>query len=273
MTVEPTSHPDSSAHHVLDGQRPPSSRRLTATKQVFAACALMVLLTNCSSLERLRNIGEQPTLEAIQNPTTRAGYKPVQMPMPAPQPAVYQPNSLWRTGSRAFFKDQRASQVGDILTVQIKITDRAQFENETQRSRVNRENSGVDNFIGSKAVSPSSPFAPPFRILTADSNGSSEGKGSIDRKEELLTNLAAVVTQVLPNGNLVIEGKQEIRVNFEVRELVVAGIVRPEDIQSDNTIESTKIAEARIAYGGRGQITDVQQPRYGQQVLDVLLPF
>ena len=90
---------------------------------------------NCSSLDRLRNIGEQPTLEAIQNPTTRAGYKPVQMPMPAPQPAIYQPNSLWRTGSRAFFKDQRANQVGDILTVQIKITDRAQFENETQRSR------------------------------------------------------------------------------------------------------------------------------------------
>jgi flagellar L-ring protein FlgH len=250
-----------------------ASRTPAKTRQVLLACALATLVANCSSLERLRNIGEQPNLEAIQNPTTRAGYKPVQMPMPAPQPAVYQPNSLWRTGSRAFFKDQRANQIGDILTVQVKITDRAQFENETQRSRKNVENSGVDNFIGSKAISPTSPFAPPFRILTADSNGSSEGKGSIDRKEELLTNLAAVVIQVLPNGNLVIEGKQEIRVNFEVRELIVAGIVRPEDIQSDNTIESTKIAEARIAYGGRGQITDVQQPRYGQQVLDVLLPF
>ena len=252
---------------------PASRNKHSVTERIFVACSLVALLTNCSSLDRLRNIGEQPNLEAIQNPTTRAGYKPVQMPMPAPQAAIYQPNSLWRTGSRAFFKDQRANQIGDILTVQIKITDRAQFENETQRSRKNLENSGVDNFIGSKAVSATSAFAPPFRILTADSNGSSEGKGSIDRKEELLTNLAAVVTQVLPNGNLVLEGKQEIRVNFEVRELIVAGIVRPEDIQSDNTIESTKIAEARIAYGGRGQITDVQQPRYGQQVLDVLLPF
>jgi flagellar L-ring protein precursor FlgH len=264
MTVEPK----------LYYSRSDAVRRTpTVTEQAFVACAMVVLLTNCSSLDRLRNVGEQPNLEAIQNPTTRAGYKPVQMPMPTPQPAIYQPNSLWRTGSRAFFKDQRANQIGDILTVQIKITDRAQFENETQRSRKNVENSGVDNFIGSKTLGPTNPWAPPFRILTADSNGSSEGKGSIDRKEELLTNLAAVVTQVLPNGNLVIEGKQEIRVNFEVREIVVAGIVRPEDIQSDNTIESTKIAEARIAYGGRGQITDVQQPRYGQQVLDVLLPF
>ena len=96
---------------------------------------------------------------------------------------------------------------------------------------------------------------------------------NVFRQRGIKKNVATVVTQVLPNGNLVVEGKQEIRVNFEIRELIVAGIVRPEDIQSDNTIDSTKIAQARIAYGGRGQISDVQQPRYGQQVLDVLLPF
>jgi flagellar L-ring protein precursor FlgH len=279
MTVETTLHlvpsnPATQGPTVHEpASSPPIRRKFSVTEQLFIGFSLVMLLSNCSSLERLRTIGEQPSLEAIQNPTTRAGYKPVQMPMPAPQPAVYQPNSLWRTGSRAFFKDQRANQVGDILTVQVKITDRAQFENETQRSRSNKEDSGIGDFIGAKALSPAAAKYLPGRILTADSTASSEGKGSVDRKEELLTNLAAVVTQVLPNGNLVIEGKQEIRVNFEVRELVVAGIVRPEDIQSDNTVESTKIAEARIAYGGRGQITDVQQPRYGQQVLDVLLPF
>ena len=113
----------------------------------------------------------------------------------------------------------------------------------------------------------------PGKILTTDSSSQYDGKGTVDRKEILKTNVAAVVTQLLPNGNLVVEGKQEIRVNFEIRELIVAGIVRPEDIQSDNTIDSSKIAQARIAYGGRGQITDFQQPRYGQQVTDILLPF
>ena len=177
-----------------------------------------------------------------------------------------------RNGSRAFFKDQRARQVGDLLTVTVNITDKANIENDTSRSRTNKEDSGITDFIGSQTVTQANKILP-GRILTADSTSSSEGKGSVDRKEALQTNVAAVVTQVLPNGNLVVEGKQEIRVNFEIRELIVAGIVRPEDIQSDNTIDSTKIAQARIAYGGRGQITDVQQPRYGQQVMDVLLPF
>ena len=230
------------------------------------------LLSDCSAIDRLKTLGEQPPLAAVENPTTRPGYKPVQMPMPPAQLASYSPNSLWRNGSRAFFKDQRAHQIGDILTVTVNFTDKANIANETQRSRTNKEDSGVDNFFG-KAKLPIVNNALPTRIFTADSTASSDGKGSVVRSEALQTNVAAVVTQVLPNGNLVVEGKQEIRVNFEVRELIVAGVVRPEDIDSDNTIDSTKIAQARIAYGGRGQITDVQQPRYGQQVLDVVLPF
>ncbi len=113
----------------------------------------------------------------------------------------------------------------------------------------------------------------PGRLLTADSNSQSNGNGTINRQDQLLTNVAAVVTQVLPNGNMVIEGKQEIRLNYEVRELIVAGVVRPEDIESDNTIDLPKIAEARVAYGGRGTLTNIQQERWGQQALDVLLPF
>jgi flagellar L-ring protein precursor FlgH len=241
-----------------------------------AICSLLLAasaLGGCSSIDRLSQIGEQPKLSAIDNPTTQPGYKPVQMPMPKPEVASYSPNSLWRNGSRAFFKDQRATHVGDLLTVTVNITDKANIANETQRSRTNSEDSGITDFIGSKTLGVQAQKVLPGRILTADSTASSDGKGSVQRTEALQTNVAAVVTQVLPNGNLVVEGKQEIRVNYEIRELVVAGIVRPEDIQSDNTIDSSKIAQARIAYGGRGQIMDVQQPRYGQQVMDVLLPF
>jgi flagellar L-ring protein precursor FlgH len=247
-------------------------KALPVMRQLTLAVMAASLLSGCAAIERLKTIGEPPPLSAIDNPTARPGYKPVQMPMPAAQPAAYSPNSLWRNGSRAFFKDQRAHQVGDILTVKVNITDKANIDNETKRSRDSQDDSGIDNFFGKTKV-PIMNTPVPTRIFTADSTTSTEGKGSVNRSEALETNVAAVVTQVLPNGNLVIEGRQEIRVNFEVRELIVAGVVRPEDIESDNTIQSTKIAQARIAYGGRGQITDVQQPRYGQQVLDVLLPF
>jgi flagellar L-ring protein FlgH len=242
------------------------------TRHAVLAALAASLLGGCAAFDRLKDLGQQPALSSVDNPTTRPGYKPVQMPMPAAQPASYNPNSLWRNGSRAFFKDQRAHQIGDILTVKVNITDKAIIDNETKRSRDTKEDSGVDNFFG-KPKLPILNTQVPTRIFTSDSTTSSDGKGSVNRSEALTTNVAGVVTQVLPNGNLVIEGKQEIRVNFEIRELIVAGIVRPEDIESDNTIDSSKIAQARIAYGGRGQLSDMQQPRYGQQVLDVLLPF
>jgi flagellar L-ring protein FlgH len=250
---------------------------MMSSRVVLLRCALLstvaVLVSSCSSIDRLRNIGEQPPLSPVDNPTTKPGYKPVQMPMPTPQPASYNPNSLWRNGSRAFFKDQRAHQVGDILTVKVNINDTAQFANETQRSRTTTEDSSITNFIGANTIANPAKAVLPGSLLTTNGQSQSDGKGSINRQEELQTNVAAVVTQLLPNGNMVIEGKQEIRVNFEIRQLIVAGVVRPEDIESDNTIDLPKIAEARVAYGGRGQITDFQQPPYGQQVMDVILPF
>jgi flagellar L-ring protein precursor FlgH len=249
--------------------------RSRCNRIVVTGASLLILsvASGCSSIDRLSQIGEKPKLSSIENPTAQPGYKPVQMPMPKPEAVSYNANSLWRNGSRSFFKDQRAHQIGDLLTVTVNITDQANFANETQRSRSNKEDSGITNFLGSSLLTGKAATVLPGRILTADSTASSDGKGSVQRQESLQTNIAAVVTQILPNGNLVVEGKQEVRVNYEVRELIVAGIVRPEDIQSDNTIDSSKIAQARIAYGGRGQIMDVQQPRYGQQVMDVLLPF
>jgi flagellar L-ring protein precursor FlgH len=247
-------------------------RTLAVTGKIGAIAMAASLAAGCSALDRIRLTGEEPPLSRIENPTAQPGYKPVQMPMPTPQTATYNPNSLWRNGSRAFFKDQRARQIGDIMTITVNITDKAAIANQTQRSRASADDNVVDNFFGKKTL-PIVNSTLPTNLFKQDSSTSTDGKGTVNRQEALQTNVAAVVTQVLPNGNLVVEGRQEIRVNYEMRELIVAGIVRPEDIQSDNTIDSTKIAEARIAYGGRGQLNDMQQPRYGQQLMDVVLPF
>jgi flagellar L-ring protein precursor FlgH len=249
-----------------------SMKVMPVTRQLVLATLATSLLGGCAFFDQLKDVDRPPPLSAINNPTTEPGYKPIQMPMPAAQPASYNPNSLWRNGSRAFFKDQRANRIGDILTVKVNITDKAIIDNETERSRTSSMDSNIEFFFAKPKV-PILNTPAPTPVFTSDSETTTKGQGSVNRSEALQTNVAAVVTQVLPNGNLVIEGRQEIRVNFEIRELIVAGIVRPEDIESDNTIDSTKIAQARIAYGGRGQITQVQQPPYGQQVLDILLPF
>ena len=238
--------------------------------------ALCALLAGCSTFDRLKSVGEPPPLTAINDPTAQPGYRPVNMPMPQTIVASYQPNSLFSNEARGFFKDQRAHRIGDILTVIVTIDDSAQISNTTARSRSSTNKAGLGGVIGSAVGNMGG--VPGIDVgadgsISTQSGLADNGNGSVNRKESLETLVAAVVTQVLPNGNLVIEGRQEVRVNFEVRDLIVAGIVRPEDIHADNTIPSSKIAEARIAYGGRGQITDLQQPRYGQQIADAILPF
>lgn len=240
--------------------------------KIAALLSLTLLLAGCNAMNRLASVGEAPRLSAIENPTVQPGYRPVNMPMPAPEVAAYQPNSLFSSSAKGFFKDQRAHKVGDILTVLVSISDQAQISNQTARNRKSSNSMGAGGAIGSIYGAVSGGQDPSSAIDVTSGMGDT-GTGSVNRKESVDTQVAAVVTQVLPNGNLVIEGRQEVRVNFEVRDLIIAGIVRPEDIHADNTIPSSKIAEARIAYGGRGQITDVQQPRYGQQVLDAILPF
>ena len=240
---------------------------------VFAA---LVLLSGCAStIDRIENIGKPPALHPIVVPPNQAAGAPVFVPQPAVESQPPNANSLWRAGSRSFFRDPRAQRVGDLITVEIAIGDEAKIANTTTRSTSANENANLDNLFGlesrlkgflPKAVDPST-------LVKAGSDSSSTGTGTVDRSENINLTVAAVVTQVLPNGNLVIQGEQEVRVNNEVRELAVSGIVRPEDISNTNTIRHTQIAEARISYGGRGQITDVQQPRYGQQFWDAVFPF
>ena len=252
-----------------------SNTRLRHVRVLLSTVAVASMLTGCAALsDRIRQLGEPPALSPVDNPTAKPGYKPVQMPMPTPQPVVYNPNSLWRSGSRAFFNDQRAHIVGDILTVKVNFNDTAVFQDQTQltpdhhrrhRNYQLHRRQHARRFAA-KAVLPGS-------VLTASGNSQMNGQGTINRQDQLVTNVAAVVTQVLPNGNMVIEGKQEVRLNAEIRELIVAGVVRPEDIQSDNAIDLSKIAEARLAYGGRGTLTNIQQERWGQQAVDIILPF
>lgn len=250
----------------------------TLRKQTGRLATLLLVgtvLGGCNALSRLADVGQPPALSAVDNPTHSPTYKPISMPMPEPKTAKRQPNSLWRPGSRAFFKDLRANNIGDIVTVVIAIDDDAAIGNTTTRTRNNTENLGIDNLFGYEAaldaILPEA--VDPPNLLGTDSNSSNTGTGTIDREEEINIQLAAVVTQVLPNGNLVIHGRQETRVNFEVRELQIIGVIRPQDITSDNTVPFEDIAEARLAYGGRGHITDVQQPRYGTQILDIVVPF
>src|SRR5246500_1760522 len=159
--------------YVCGCQRVALQRVALASAMVTLGC----LASGCSAINRLSQIGETPKLTSIDNPTTQPGYKPVSMPMPKPETVSYNPNSLWRNGSRSFFKDQRAHQIGDLLTVTVNITDQANFANESQRSRQTTENSGVTNFLGSQALSASAQKFLPGRFLTADSNSSSDGKG------------------------------------------------------------------------------------------------
>ena len=244
-------------------------------RPMIAAAGLALALGGCNALNRMSEVGLPPQLSTIENPVRQPHYRPVSMPMPAPRPILQNANSLWRTGARAFFKDQRANNVGDILTVIIDLEDSAKINNTTSRGRTANEDASLNAFLGyESSLSRVLPEAIlPGNLIDGDSKSTHKGEGKIERDEAIEFKIAAIITQILPNGNFVIHGRQEIRVNFEVREMQIAGVIRPEDLSSANTILFEKIAEARVIYGGRGQITDMQQPRYGQQIYDIIFPF
>jgi flagellar L-ring protein FlgH len=236
---------------------------LLATGLALAACA--------STVDKIKQIGAPPALSPIAvSPGVLGG-----VPQPSMDSQASQANALWRPGSRSFFRDPRAQKVGDLITVQIVIGDSAKIANTTTRTTTASEKANAANFLGLesklKGILPSA--VDPTNLVNLGSDSNNSGTGTVDRSESITLTVAAIVTQMLPNGNLVIQGQQEVRVNSEVRVLQVSGVVRPEDISNVNTIQHTQIAEARISYGGRGQITDVQQPRYGQQFFDIIWPF
>ncbi len=226
-----------------------------------------VSLSACSAVDRIRNIGENPKLDAVGNP---AGTKIVEE-IPKPVPLTHIDNSLWQPGAQSFFHDPRAMHVGDVITVNVTVADTAKLDNTTSRSRTNSDDANLTNFFGLEKALPSS--IDPTNVVKMGSDNSNVGTGAIQRDETINMTLAALVAQVLPNGNLVIDGHQQVRVNSEMRDMRLSGIVRREDITQGNTVNLSQIAEARVTYGGQGSMTDVQQPRYGSQLFDILMPW
>lgn len=239
---------------------------------------MLVTVSNCRIVDKLKQVGQEPPLSPLTTEKEVKQYtQPIPYPVPKPTTQQYAANSLWRLNANSFFKDQRATQVGDILTVDINITNEAaDFTNTTERKREKaEEKANLNNFFNSGKIDNflKNVRNPAGVVVDFDSQNTYKGTGNIKRTEKLTLKLAAIVTRILPNGNFVIYGKQQIRVNYELRNLMISGIIRPEDISPENSISHDKIAEVRLSYGGEGQLSDVQQPRYGQQIFDILFPF
>ncbi|WP_300515705.1 flagellar basal body L-ring protein FlgH [Aliiroseovarius sp.] len=236
---------------------------------------LISLVLAASACGRLENVGKAPAMTPVEGGTEYAAMNRAGLPVDTEGQRPVDRASLWSGGRQSLLGDRRAQASGDILTVVIEINDQAEFSNDSARSRSGTETMGVPHLFGiPQTVDQVLPTGATMgSAVETTSNSASSGSGSTKRNEKLTLRVAATVIGTLPNGVLQIQGTQEVRVNFELRELIVTGFVRPEDISRQNEIPYDKIASARISYGGRGQITDVQQPRYGQQVADIILPF
>ncbi len=236
---------------------------------------LFVLLLTLASCARVADVGKRPEFTPSSGSYEHRAMSVIPLPETTETGRPTAEASLWSKDRQSLLGDRRAEKRGDILTVVIEIDDRAEMSNTTERSRSSGEKMAVPQLFGApqqinKKLPAGATMDPAVEL---SSSSSSEGDGSVQRREKLTLRVAATVVEILQNGVMKIQGSQEVRVNFEIRELLVTGYVRPEDITRTNEITYDKIASARISYGGRGQITDVQQPRYGQQVADIILPF
>ncbi len=236
------------------------------------ALLLTLVVSGCG---KLGQVGRAPEFSALEGGAQHYAMYSAELPEDQAAAAPSDDSSLWTAGTESLFGDRRAAQRGDILTVVIEIDDSAAISNSTGRSRNGQQSSGLPEFLGiPQRIDEQLPGGATLgNAFETESSSTFRGSGNVARSEELTLRVAATVVEELPNGVLRIEGQQEVRVNFELRELIVTGFVRPIDISRDNEITYDKIAGARIAYGGRGQITEMQQPTYGQQAADILLPF
>ncbi|MGL4238150.1 flagellar basal body L-ring protein FlgH [Tabrizicola sp.] len=237
--------------------------------------SVLVLALALAGCGKLGQVGRAPEFSGLEGSNQHYAMYSAALPDDLPPETPSDASSLWTAGTDSLFGDRRAAQRGDIVTVVIEIDDSASISNSTGRNRSGEQTSGLPEFLGipqriDEGLPDGASMAEAFEM---SSSSTFKGSGSVSRKEKLTLRIAATVVEELPNGVLRIEGQQEVRVNFEMRELIVTGYVRPIDISRQNEITYDKIAGARIAYGGRGQITDMQQPTYGQQVAEIVMPF
>ncbi|PWR04365.1 flagellar basal body L-ring protein [Meridianimarinicoccus roseus] len=239
-------------------------------RPILISCALLATFAGCG---RLDHVGRPPTFSPDDAGREHLAMSVQGLPNSLERQRIVDQASLWTGARNSLLGDRRAGERGDILTVVIEIDEKAEISNSTSRSRSAGENLDVPQLFGYPQRQNMPDGASAENPVSITSSSESDGDGSVRRKEKLTLRVAATITDVMPNGVMRIEGSQEVRVNFEIRELLVSGYVRPEDISRTNQITYDKIASARISYGGRGQITDVQQPRWGQQISDIILPF
>lgn len=247
-------------------------------KILLSAISLLLLISCSDTVERLKRVGKAPEFQNIDIPTVEEDEEDIERRqdiLASRQGHMRKTNSLWQPGSTTFFRDSRAWKVGDLIRVVVVINDNASLDNTTKQGRTGADTMGIPSMFGKeKALKSNLPAGANLgALISAKSTRNQSGNGNISRKEAINTEIAAVVTKILPNGNLIVQGHQEVRVNYELREVKVAGIIRPKDIASDNSIRTNQMAEARISYGGRGVISDVQTPRTGAQVIDIIAPF
>jgi len=254
------------------------------TLKLLSLTLIVLSLSACNAADRLSRIGGAPAMDPINH------YEPEIYPGDpgtveqannygdsafSDERHVKTANSLWRPGSKAFFRDQRARSVGDILKVIVEISDAAKIENKSETTRNDSAKTGIPNILGFEGklgkILPAGVTA--ANLINLNSTDTNNSEGEIERKEKIKTTIAATVVKILPSNNLVIRGSQQLRINRELREILVEGIVRSEDISAQNSVTLDQIAEARVSYGGKGTISDYMQPRYGKQLLDVISPF
>ena len=229
--------------------------------------ALSLALATSGCAAQMKDFNRAPELSPVGSGIAETSPDAtIALPAAAEASARPQPVSL--------YTDQRIAHVGDILTVNISINDKAVVGNSSDRSTTSKGTFGFDWLFTPPTSGSSGTQGSPLTYKhDFNSTSSSQGTGDINRSEQIQLSVPAVVTQVLPNGNLVIKGSQELRINYEVRQLTIAGIVRPSEISRDNTVAYDRIAEARISYGGRGRLSEAQQPGWGQQLYDIAKPY